>query len=105
MVAPSIKRKEPYWKIRIEDRPAPQQWRVEVGKGNRQTITELLPPPQRQDGYRNPSERSVFTIELTDSCLVGGNPAESGDKVVCYHEAAAMLSGRGRIIEERKNAF
>lgn len=103
--APPLRRTKPSWEISGQDRPEQPRWKVETDKHGKRTITELIPPPPRTDGFQSDSDRSRFRVELLEACLVGGNHANKGDLVICYNENAMMLQCRGKIISEERNAF
>jgi hypothetical protein len=76
---------------------------MKVDKTGRQTFTELVPPPARNDGFSSESDRSRFSVEITEGCLVAGMSASAGDVVRCSCQNAMLLLCRGRIVNEERN--
>ena len=105
LVPPPINHPKPSWEVTGQDKPEQPRWKVETDKAGKQTFRELIPPPLRTDGHFHESDRSRFTIELREACVVGSMAANAGDTVHCFRETAGCLSGRGRITREERNAF
>lgn len=99
------KKAKPSWKISDAKREETQRWLVEIDKSGRKTITEQIRPTRLLG--RSKSERSMFTVQVTDGTFVGGHAVQPGDTVICHLATAAelRLNGRGKILSEVKNAF
>jgi hypothetical protein len=101
---PPRRKSGPGWKVTGANDPEPPRWERVQSKGN--TLHREVGPPPTSGGLTDPRHlRSRFLLEVTEGCFVGGYSAEPGDRVECWHAAAADLlsSGRGRVIEEHRN--
>lgn len=105
LVPPPLKHAKPTWQIDGEDEPPKPQWAVEPQEDGSTRFVQLVAPPIRSDGFSSLSDRSVFTVEITQNTFVGGNHAKAGDVVECFSQTAALLCGVGRILHEQRNAI
>jgi hypothetical protein len=99
------KERKPSWAVTDTEKPEQAPWKVTTDKKGKQTFLETIPPTLDSIKYLGQYDRSQFTLEIQEGCLVGGNAVAPGDEVVCYSPTASILRCRGKIIAEIKNAF
>jgi hypothetical protein len=95
----------PSWIVSNDSAPRPDPWTVTRDKKGRRVFTENVPPTLDALRFERPSDRSKFTIEIREACLIGGHAAGPDDTVICFAPTATLLVGRGKITREQRNAF
>ena len=105
--APALRRNtKPSWMVE-EQGERKTGWEITTDKNGQNTHRQLTPPNLNNQSYMTEHCRSSWVLEITESCYVGGNSTNVGDKIHCYTPACSELlaAGRGKIISEQKNAF
>lgn len=92
------------WKVKeLAEKDDTPPWTVTRAEGKPSRLVENR-PPEGIGIYPGSgiSPRSIFELEITEPCFVGGNHVGIGDRIRCFAATAVSLIsvGRVKVIEE-----